>query len=78
MSGFITVAAGGCAPPIVVPLEEREIDRAYADAGIMPMDEYISKYLYDIEEPEPPRPFYIPRWLWEIRQAWHQVQESGQ
>ena len=24
------------------------------------------------------RPFYIPAFLWAIRNAWHQVQESGQ
>lgn len=41
---MIAVEAGGCAPPILTPLEKREIDRAYVDAGIMPLADYVEIY----------------------------------
>lgn len=44
MQETIAVEAGGCAPPIIVPLSQREIDLAYVDAGIMPLAEYIALY----------------------------------
>lgn len=39
------VDAGGCAPPIIVTVDsDRATDRAYADAGIMPMADYVAKH----------------------------------
>lgn len=41
---MIAVEAGGCAPPILTPLQKREVDRAHVDAGIMPLAEYVRIY----------------------------------
>lgn len=39
------VDAGGCAPPIIVTVDsDRATDRAYAEAGIMPVADYVAKY----------------------------------
>lgn len=40
----IAVESGGCAPPIMTPLDQREMDRAHVDAGIMPLAEYVRIY----------------------------------
>ena len=46
---IVAVESGGSAPPIVVPLtqeeaERRQTDRAYVDAGIMPLSDYLALY----------------------------------
>lgn len=39
------VDAGGCAPHIIVTVDsDRATDRAYAEAGIMPVADYIAKH----------------------------------
>lgn len=43
-SRIIAIEAGGCAPPILTPLQKREMDRAYVDAGIMPLADYVRIY----------------------------------
>ena len=48
-SKMIAVEAGGCAPPILTPIEKREMDRAHVDAGIMPLAEYVEIYGREVE-----------------------------
>lgn len=38
------VEAGGCASPVIVPQKQRHIDRAYVEAGLMPLAEYVRMY----------------------------------
>jgi hypothetical protein len=40
----IAIDAGGCAPPIITPLDQREMDRAHVDAGIMSLADYVKIY----------------------------------
>lgn len=43
-TAIIAIEAGGCAPPILTPLQQREIDRAHVEAGIMSLAEYVRRY----------------------------------
>lgn len=47
---IIAVEAGGCAPPVITPLDQREVDRAHVDAGIMPLAEYVRIYGREVDE----------------------------
>lgn len=41
---IIAIEAGGCAPPILTPLQKQEMDRAHVDAGIMSLADYVRIY----------------------------------